>query len=201
MMSVILSDIPGSHDTALYAVLRRLGNRGMTLNDKCQFEVKSLDLLGHVLDQNGLRPSPEFESGIVDAPAPETKEQLKSFLGLAGFCANFVPNFSAKVNAQREVGDVEPYFQTDTADQAYIKSDIANSPDLALFDPNRDVLVTADASAFVIGRVLSQISPDGPEVTVACPSRTLSPAKRNYSVSELEALACVWAIEKWHMYL
>ena len=57
-----------------------------------------------------------------------------------------------------------------------------------------------DASAYVQGAVLSQ-KVNGKEHVVACASLTLSSAERKYSVGEREASACVFAVEKWHVFL
>ena len=69
-----------------------------------------------------------------------------------------------------------------------------------MFDPDLDVIVTVDSCTYGLGAMLSQIK-DGHEITIECASRTLSDAEKKYSVGEKEALACVWACEKWHVYL
>lgn len=52
--------------------------------------------------------------------------------------------------------------------------------------------VETDVSISGLGAVLAQIQPDGRLQPVAYVSRSLSAAKRNYSDTELETLACVW---------
>ncbi|XP_033118411.1 uncharacterized protein K02A2.6-like [Anneissia japonica] len=69
-----------------------------------------------------------------------------------------------------------------------------------MFDPDLPVILRTDASHIGLGACLNQVK-GGKEVTVECASRTLSQAERNYSVGEKEALACVCACEKWHVYL
>ncbi|KAL0172252.1 hypothetical protein M9458_032563, partial [Cirrhinus mrigala] len=49
--------------------------------------------------------------------------------------------------------------------------------------------------------VLTQIHADSSERTVAFASRSLSIAERKYSIVEKEALACVWAVERWRTFL
>ena len=58
-----------------------------------------------------------------------------------------------------------------------------------------------NASDIGLGAELSQCQDDGTVKPIAFASRTLSNVERKYSIGELEALACIWACEKWDRYL
>ena len=92
---------------------------------------------------------------------------------------------------------------TDAAERSFValKAALANSQALALFDPALPTFVSTDASDYGLGAVLTQLQPDSTERPIAFASRTLSPAERKYSTVEKEALACVWAVERWRTYL
>ena len=81
-----------------------------------------------------------------------------------------------------------------------VKSALSNGPCLGMYDPELETIVTTDASMYGLGAVLSQVK-NGNEIIIECASRSLSDAERKYSVSEKEALSCVWACEKWSTYL
>ena len=82
-----------------------------------------------------------------------------------------------------------------------IKAKISASATLAHFDTSaEETLVTCDTSAVALEACLSP-KINGVEKPIAFASRVLSSAERNYSASEREALACVWACERWHFYV
>ena len=72
---------------------------------------------------------------------------------------------------------------------------IVSATSLAHFDVYATTVVTTDVSAVVTAGCLSIII-NGEERPVAFASRALSPAERNYSATEREALACLWACER-----
>lgn len=58
-----------------------------------------------------------------------------------------------------------------------------------------------DASVSGIGAVLSQEQQDQKLHPIAFASRSLTPTERNYSITELETLAVIWAMSHFHPYL
>ena len=72
---------------------------------------------------------------------------------------------------------------------------------LAHFDAGKEQVLACDASSRGIGAVLAQRDADGAERPVGYVSRTLSSAEQKYSQLEREALAIVFAVEKFNQYL
>ena len=74
---------------------------------------------------------------------------------------------------------------------------------LAYFSPRWETEIICDASPVGLGSILVQSNPDNPQerVIIAFASRTLSTLERKYSQVEREALALIFAVEKFHMYV
>ena len=65
------------------------------------------------------------------------------------------------------------------------------------YDSTRQLVLACDAFQYGLGAVLSHIMDDGQEHPVAYASRTLTPAEKNYSQLEKEALGVVFAVKKF----
>jgi hypothetical protein len=136
-------------------------------------------------------------------PVPTDQRQLLRFMCASAYYLKFVPRFADLGEPLRALLKPEVSWHWTPECQASfdeIKRRIASPPILAHFDVTADTFVTADASGFAVGACLSQWK-NGVERPIAFASRTLSPTERKYSASEREALAALWACEKWHFYL
>lgn len=69
------------------------------------------------------------------------------------------------------------------------------------FDPDRDVILSCDASPYGVGAVLSHQMEDGSEKPIGYVSCTLTSAEKRYSQLEKEGLAVVFAVKRFHQYL
>ncbi|KAK7877730.1 hypothetical protein WMY93_030544 [Mugilogobius chulae] len=193
------------HEANLRAVLCRINDAGLKLNvDKCHIRQTTLSFLGQKIGPEGLLPDDSHVAAILNAPPPSDPATLRSFLGLSAWYSKFVPNYATVVEPMRALLRKDCAFHWNkTAQTAFdqVKQLIVQSTALVLFDPNKPTIVSTDASDYGIGAVLTQLDSSGEEQTVAFASRSLSDAERKYSIVEKEALACIWAAEKWRTWL
>ena len=81
-----------------------------------------------------------------------------------------------------------------------IRKILFSPPIVVHFDPSKALVLTTDASEYGIGAVLSHTTTDG-EHQIACYSRTLSKAERNYSQLDKEGLAVIFILGKSHKFV
>ena len=80
------------------------------------------------------------------------------------------------------------------------KQMLTSSALLVHYDPSQPLVLSCDASQYVVGAVLSQVC-NGDEKPVAYASKTLTTAESNYSQLEKEGLALIYGVRKFHNYL
>ena len=92
------------HDKAWETVLQKAADLGITLNlKKYQFEISKIDFYGHRFTKDWLKPSPEKIRALKECKAPEWKEAMRSFLGMAGYLSKFIPRYSSLTAPLRKV--------------------------------------------------------------------------------------------------
>ena len=165
---------------------------------KSVFAVSKLRFLGYCVDGQGIRPDAERIKALEKAPKPTSSKELQSFLGFAQYYAKFVPHFATLAKPLFDTLQMDTFEWTIEADNRYnqlIRS-LLGSQVLRSFQVGAESEVVVDASEVAIGAVLEQHGHP-----VLCVSRQLSAAERNYSQTQREALAVVWAVRRLHKYL
>ena len=78
---------------------------------------------------------------------------------------------------------------------------LASAPLLAYPNFNKEFIIQTDASLTAVGAVLSQLDNEGFEHPVAYSSRVLNKHERNYTVTERECLAVIYAVKQFRVYV
>ena len=78
---------------------------------------------------------------------------------------------------------------------------IASEQVLTHYDPSLPLRLACDASPVGIGAVLSHVMNDGAERPTDFASRTLTKTEQGYAEIDKEALAIIWGVKTFHVYL
>lgn len=188
----------------LARVLERCEETNLVLNfEKCHFMVEQGIVLGHVVSKNGISVDPAKIDIISQLPYPSSVKEVRSFLGHAGFYRRFIKDFSKIANPLSNLLQKDVVFDFgerckdafDTLKKALTTTPIIQPPDWTLpFE------LMCDASNFAVGAVLAQ--KDGKlSHVIYYASRTLDTAQANYTTTEKELLAVVFALDKFRPYI
>ncbi|KAM1376190.1 hypothetical protein ACFX2F_037958 [Malus domestica] len=188
----------------LSLVLQRCQETNLVLNwEKCQFMVKQGIVLGHVISSKGMEVDKAKIDIITKMAPPTTVKGVRSFLGHAGFYRRFIKNFSmiTRPLCNLLAKDVAFHFDTACMDAfKTLKQELTSAPIIMAPDWSLPFELMCDASDYAIGAVLGQRVNKLPHV-IYYASRTLNDAQLNYSTTEKELLAIVFALEKFRSYL
>ena len=92
------------HLRNLEEVMRRLQKYSIRMKrNKCFFTQDSVEYLGHIVDADGIRATPEKVTAISKAPQPQNVVQLRSFLGLLNYYRKFLPNLAMIIQPLNEL--------------------------------------------------------------------------------------------------
>lgn len=214
--------VGGATVEELYLNLRKVmnilrENKLIMKKSKLAFFKTSLSFLGHVVSREGLSPQVEKVEAVRNWPLPQTKKDVRAFLGLCQFYSTFIYNASYKMQPliamTKDDGVVpatgEEWNSRPEALDAFneLKYSLCHAPVLAMPDYKaalsglRPFRVQTDASEAAMGAVLMQDQGEGWR-PIAFASRTFTPAQINYSTTDKELAALVWATtEKFRHYI
>ena len=201
---IVYGATQAEHDTNLKAVLTRLRERNLTLNEKkCEFNQPKLEFYGHIFSKDGMSVDPKKVEAITHLKTPENPTDLRSLLGMANYSAKFIPNYATITDPLRRLTHQDvPWSWTTEHDNALrdLNHQLTSNRVLAYFDPRKQSTIYVDASPVGLGAMLSQ-SDGNHQKIISYASKALNDVEQRYSQTEREALAIVWACEHYHLYV
>ncbi|GFW56257.1 retrovirus-related Pol polyprotein from transposon 17.6 [Trichonephila clavipes] len=136
------------------------------------------------------------KTGLEESQKKELQDLFNSFKGLF----SDKPGLTHVLYHEIDTGDKPPVvsrpYRYDRRAFDAVKTFITEAPVLKLLDFPKPFELFTDASSIGIDAVLNQ-----EQRPVLYASRTLSSAEKNYTVTETECLAVVWALNKFRTYL
>ena len=200
----VVSETFEEHLKWLEILLRGLADANLEVNmEKSEFCCSQVTYLGYIVDSRGLHVDPEKTKAINEYPAPQNLRQLRRFLGMVGWYARFMPEFSADKAILCDLlkKDVRWHWTPDHQ-LAFekIKRDLVSAPVLIRPDFSKEFQIHCDASDYAIGAVLTQ-EIDGKQHPIAFVNRLLTSSERKFTTTEKECKAVLWAIEKFRPYV
>ncbi|KAG6438864.1 hypothetical protein O3G_MSEX000284, partial [Manduca sexta] len=201
---IIFSVTYEDHLEDLDKVLMKLNQSNLRVNfSKCRFCCSTIKYLGHVITPDGLKVDPEKVTAILDSPTPKNLKHLMTFLQTCSWYRRFIPSF-AKISEplSRLTRKNQQWTWSAEQENAFqeLKTRLTTAPVLRQADETKPYVIKSDASNYALGAVLVQGEGED-EHPVEYASRLMTPAERNYSTTEREALAVVWAISKFRGYI
>ena len=204
---VIFSDSWERHLHHIREVLDQLRAAGLTAKPrKCQFGMAQCIYLGHVVGNGLVRPEPSKIDAVMSFPIPQTKKQVRAFLGVTGYYQKFIPDFASVAAPLTDLirkNCPDRVVWTPECESAFLKlkNRLCSDPVLRSPDFTRPFVLQTDASERGVGAVLSQLDDNGDDHPVAYFSRKLLPREEKYSTVEKECLAIKLAVQAFSVYL
>ncbi|KAA3470922.1 reverse transcriptase [Gossypium australe] len=188
---LVYSKTEEEHESHLRVVLQILREKQLYAKfSKCEFWLKEVTFLGHVVSAEGIRVDPRKIEAVLEWKSPKSVAEIRSFLGLARYYKRFVEGFSliaAPLTKLLRKGI--PFVWTDKQQESFekLKKILTEAPILIQPEAGKEFVVYCDASYTGLGCVLMQ----GGKVVVYA-SRQLRPHEMNYPTHDLELVAGRW---------
>ncbi|KAI3669693.1 hypothetical protein L6452_41033 [Arctium lappa] len=197
---LVYSKSESEHEQHLREVLDVLRKERLYAKfSKCDFWLKEVQFLGHVVTWVGVKVDPSKIEAMMNWEPPKSPSEIRSFLGLAGYYRRFILDFSKIASSLTVLTRKNVKFEwTETQEKAFriLQKKLCEAPILTLPEGSEDFVVYSDASKMGLGCVLMQRGK-----VIAYASRQLKIHEQNYPTHDLELAAVVFALKLWRHYL
>ncbi|KAL4284725.1 hypothetical protein GQ457_16G020250 [Hibiscus cannabinus] len=188
----------------LEKVLKRCKQTNLVLNwEKCHFMVDEGIVLGHKISSKGMEVDKAKIEVISKLPPPTTVKGIRSFLGHTGFYQRFIGDFSKITKPLCSLLEQGiPFEFNDDCAKAFnlLKQKLVTTPIVEPPDWKLPFELMCDASDYAVGAVLGQRKGNIFH-PIYYANKTLNDAQVNYTTTEKEMLAVIFAFDKFRSYL
>lgn len=202
---LIFSKSFSEHINHLSKLLDAIVKEGFRLKfTKCTFAESSVKYLGHIIQENTIRPVKDNLISVRNFPVPKTQKNIRQFLGKINFYHEYIPKSATILEPLHNLlRKGVNFIWSEECQRSFdeIKDLLCSQPILAIFDQDLPINIYTDASLQGIGAVLKQTQFDGKEKPVAYFSRKLNDAQKKKKAVYLECLAIKEAVKYWQYWL
>nr|GEV54652.1 reverse transcriptase domain-containing protein [Tanacetum cinerariifolium] len=190
--------------TNLEKMLKRCEDTKLAINwEKSHFMVKEDIVLGHKISKKGIEVDKAKIEVISMLPHPITVKGIRSFLGHAGFYRQFIKDISKISRPMTHLLEKNsPFIFSNVCIEAFrtLKEILTEAPILIAPNWDQPFKLMRDASDYVVCTVLGQ-RVEKHFWPIHYASKTINQVETNYTTTEKEMLAVVYAFEKFRSYL
>ena len=161
------------------------------------------NVLGHKISIAGLEVDQAEIAVIKTLMSPTIVKGIRSFLGHVGFYRRFIKDFSKISRPWCRLLEIDAKFDFDESCRSAfeeIKSRLVSAPIMLTPDWNNEFEIMCDASDYAMGAVLGQRT-EKIFKAIYYARKTFNKAQENYTTTEKEMLAIVFACEKFRLYI
>jgi hypothetical protein len=199
----------------LRQVFLRFREYGITLNPaKCKLGLSKVEYVGHTIDRNGLHFTRDKLDSVLNFPRPETKRQIKSFIGLANYFRDHIKNHSIRAQPLQDLVNAYDKSQarhkiqwTEPTIAAFkdMRNAIDECPMLWFLNDFSPIFLQTDASDYGIGAYLYQVITEEDNSTYERPigfiSKSIASEHQSWDTPMKEGFAIFYALKKWEYLL
>ena len=168
------------------------------------FNATSTKFFGYIFSSKGISADSEKTAALRDAAPPCSKEETRSFLGMAGFNSQFIPNYATISEPLRNLTRKNTSFVWGAKEQRafhVITTAISDAAMLSYYDTHKDTALFTDASPVGVNVMLVQLDKKGIYRPVNIASRALTKTEQGYTQIEREAVAMHFGCMHFKMFL
>ena len=157
--------------------------------EKGKFRLGSVSYVGHQFTKDGVKPDEEKIKANKEMPVPDGPKALQRFLGMVNYQQKFIDNLSEKTALLCQLLNKDTEWSWDVHHQVVfekLKNEICSRPVLKFFNPERQLVLSVNASKSGLGAVCLQ---DGSPVAYA--SRVITETERRYVQIERVVSCCL----------